>query len=609
MRILKLTLQGFKSYAKEVTIDFAGRKGLIYVTGENQAEPALGRNGTGKSTIFEGLFWMLYGKTSRNLKAGAVATWGSNVKCKGSLFFENNGHTYNLLRTWSPNKLFLSIGADEGRDIDQQELENVIGYGPDLFLHSIYHAQSAKMFLDLSPSDQLALFSDALNLSVWERASETASHLARDKESRAAGLRSALDRGIGQLQSLGNEIADLEDDQHLWERERYRELLKRHGELNEAKRALATGKKKLVKAADADTEELAKAEGRLDRAQDMYVKAVAEYSKVEAAVSRLTREAADLKRQRREFESNDEAVCSRCGQSIPRKEAPAHLASEADRIAGELDALFRKERGAQKAVAAAREAFDNCKDAVGILREEQETSEAAVLRRSIDELSNEIARAEQELVSIAQEAWRHDDKLQRRTKEYAVRLQDVNEAKADIKRTLGEAEGFKHWVKGFKEVRLFLIEESLAQLEVETNACLYDLGLEEWAIEFAVEGETKGGTIKKGFTANIRSPHNEEVVPWEAWSGGEAQRLRLAMAMGMSSLIATQTGIMSNIEIWDEPCQHLSEEGISGLLTALETRAAQTGRQIWIVEHHALDFGRFADVVKVTKTAAGSTLV
>lgn len=608
MRLLNLTLQGFRSFEKKVSIDFSGRRGLIYVTGENKAEPALGRNGVGKSSLFEGLFWMLYGKTSRNLKAGAVATWGSKVKCQGTLAFENNGRHYSLVRHWSPNKLSVSISAGEPRDIDQAELDLLIGFNADLFLHAVYHAQTTKMFMDMGPTEQLALFSDILNLDLWEQASERATSTARDKESRANSLRSSLDRNVGQRRALLAEVDDLEEESLRWYRERYMEACLTVAEIDQHNRAAKLLRKKLEALQEDRDDTLAEAEGRERESYQTFTELQADQRTAKQRFDEILVASRELKRRRKEFEADDELVCSKCGQAIPPKQRDAHFEEEETELAQKAEKAISACEVIDAKVQKAKEKWQAAKDAVTEAKAAAQSSKLAQLKRELESLEIQSQSAGRTLDSLFNFDW-DDSKLERRQTELERKDTDIRDDKDALEALIHEVDLYRYWAKGFKEVRLFLVEESLAQLEAETNACLQDLGLEEWSIDFAVEAETKGGTIKKGFSAVILSPHNTEPVPWEAWSGGESQRLRLAMAMGLANLISAQTGIMSNIEIWDEPCQHLSDEGISGLLDALENRASQTGRQIWIVEHHALDFGRFEDVVSIKKTSEGSSLV
>ena len=58
------------------------------MTGRNEAEPALERNGSGKSTVWDALTWCLFGKDARGLSAGNVANWNSPKGASVSFAFE-----------------------------------------------------------------------------------------------------------------------------------------------------------------------------------------------------------------------------------------------------------------------------------------------------------------------------------------------------------------------------------------------------------------------------------------------------------------------------------------------------------------------------------------
>ncbi len=169
---------------------------------------------------------------------------------------------------------------------------------------------------------------------------------------------------------------------------------------------------------------------------------------------------------------------------------------------------------------------------------------------------------------------------------------------------------YEYWVKAFKDIRLQEIATALEDLQIEANNSVAELGLSDWELHFQVDKETKAGTIQRGFDVLIRSPHNKQAVPWEAWSGGESQRLRLAATMGLSDLIRAHCGAGSimNLEVWDEPTNGLSPKGTADLLQALADRAQRLGRVIWVVDHRAHAFGGFAGHALVTKTKRGSII-
>ena len=61
MRPLKLVMSAFGSYAGEETVDFSGMEnGIFLVTGDT---------GSGKTTIFDGIVYALYDRTSGDRKS------------------------------------------------------------------------------------------------------------------------------------------------------------------------------------------------------------------------------------------------------------------------------------------------------------------------------------------------------------------------------------------------------------------------------------------------------------------------------------------------------------------------------------------------------------
>ena len=74
---------------------------------------------------------------------------------------------------------------------------------------------------------------------------------------------------------------------------------------------------------------------------------------------------------------------------------------------------------------------------------------------------------------------------------------------------------------------------------------------------------------------------------------GRQQRLRLAGRIGMSTMISSSRGVESGVEVWDEPTQYLSEEGIEELKELLRVRAERYGLKIFLVDHRAYAMSGF----------------
>ena len=262
--------------------------------------------------------------------------------------------------------------------------------------------------------------------------------------------------------------------------------------------------------------------------------------------------------------------CPMCGQPLPQDE----------RAANRVRRIIRETQEA------------HARDVEAARKEHEHRGRIAALRKQIADLR--VARNPHAARFAAMKA--EAEALEASSKADERRLRKLRVA----------AERVRYWVKGFRDLRLWLVEHSLAQLEVEANAALHALGLEGWRVQFDVEKETKAGGVSRGFTVSVESPDSDGAVPWGAWSGGESQRLRIACAVGLSNLILAQRGAAFDLEMWDEPSSWLTEEGVDSLLRLLADRARETGRRVLVADHRALGFGGFSRTLRVEKGKGGS---
>ena len=100
MDLVNLSLSNFKSFAGDHKFDFSGvGPGFHFIGGDNRLEPDLGANGAGKSSLLDGLFWGLYGKSMRGLRSPDMHTWDSDGSTEVTVDFLHQGNEYKLIRT------------------------------------------------------------------------------------------------------------------------------------------------------------------------------------------------------------------------------------------------------------------------------------------------------------------------------------------------------------------------------------------------------------------------------------------------------------------------------------------------------------------------------
>jgi len=611
MRFGKLVLENFRSFHGQHEFDFSSYgPGLHFIVGANQAEPDLGGNGAGKSSLFEALFWALYGKTTRNLRGGSIRNWTCTDTMRCALRVEVNGQQQEVVRSWSPNTLEVN-----GRSVDQEGLEDLIGVSADTFLHSVLIGQFATTFFDLAPTPKLAVFAKILELDVWLQRSSMAATKAKDAENKALSLSRELDHISGQMEQLEQQIAahekaakDFEDNRE----QELKELAAVAARLQEEVSAIEAKLKKQKNVVAVLSKQVDAAQEKAHTTSDQDSQYSRGIYNLEAELRALKKEVTKHELSLKTFQTLGE-VCPTCCQPLGK----GHIKRIVTEMNGGLDAARKEFTTTEAKLVELNDALSTHKAAARgvegeLARAQQKLREA---EWATQECESSLASTNREVIralNLIEQKERDNNPFQNLLDKAERQAEDLVNAfekvEADLDKKQAEKEAHEFWIKGFKDIRLMILERALATLEVEVNNYLVELGLTGWEVHFDVERETKAGKITKGFVVNITSPQAEEPVPWEAWSGGELQRLRLAGALGIANMVRRQIGLLQAPLILDEPTQHLSTEGIDALLVTLSGIAEAQGIQIWLIDHHSLEFGGFNSITRVVKTDDGSRI-
>lgn len=612
MRLESIQFSNFKSFLGKHEIDFTDRQfGLYFVTGENQVEPQLGANGAGKSTILDALSWGLYGKTLRSLRAGNVFPWAANAKegTKVVIKFVNATDTQHVLeRTWHPNALRL-----DGKTVDEEAVITTAGLSYEAFCHSIIIGQFNRVFFDLAPSAKLQLLSDILDLELWTRTSTGASAEAKAQDQAERKAESQLAKVKGKIEEIGTQIVTITEKAEQFEEERQLLIEELRGERDKHSTSLTEY-----------TDKLSKIDAELDELRRYFVSLEEKMRLLSREGQMLDHDLHELAAEKRRCDGLIDAqadhfkrlksmgaMCSICNQPI----SDDHLDGEQHRLRAQRSELFKEMAALQTKylqVEIDRNTFTVTQKQIVKERDAKYRRRDHCQQRA-GEHRKRIGRLEAQVESDElriQEQVERDNPYEQQIAECRRMLSDYKKEAKQHQQTVEDAAtrrtACEYWAKGFKQIRLFVVEEAIQYLEVETNNALLALGLKDYVIRLDVERETKSGSMSKGFHVFVSPPDGPKDVPWEAWSGGETQRLRMAGALGLSNLILNSTGVVSNFLGVDEPTTHLGQEGITALLGYLEQMSYDTEKSIFLIDHHALDYGGFAGTINVIKTDTGS---
>lgn len=607
--LYKITMTNFRSYLGIHEFEYPTKCGLYFLAGQNTINPALGANAAGKSTFLDAITWVLFGRTTRGLKANEVISWGA-LTTSVTLVLTVGDRQATITRTQKPNGLFLDDKA-----VDQEELQKYLRLNYESFQYSVLNPQFTPAFFSLQSTNKLTLFSDIMGLEFWLEKSKEASKLVEEMQMRLDDLIAAINRYDGQILTIENDIQDLKGLSSVYEDARdarikniKQEAISTYAESKASKRKLGLINSKR-QTLHAELKTLLKELSDLDKTREIKLNII-------TVMSKKHKETEDEKTVIRHTinHTSNTGYCNLCVQNI----TPEYAKTLKRQATGVLVDLEIKQ--------------------VKISRQKVEaTEQVAKLRLQISRKENQCTEVRSDISNLDVK----DTKLQIRLNTTNQRLDDIviklDEAKSGknpheemlqakqnklkaLKKHLADAienkdkleaqcEAIKFWIKGFKRVRLFIIEQAFNTLEIEVNNILTQLGMPDWQITFDVERENKSGGITKGFVVFIKGPNNSEPVRWESWSGGETQRLQLAGDLGLANLIMQRAGLRNTIEFFDEPSTHLSPEGMMDLANMLHERAIEEDKTIWIVDHTSItNFGEFEKTITVEKTENGSSI-
>ena len=225
MILKRLRLENFLAH-KETVVDFSERGITVFI----------GENGAGKSSIVEGIFYGLFGKTDRG-NISDLVSWGKK-QAKVELDFKKGNTEYRVERiiTLKGSKAVTSatVFKKEGsRYIPyyqkhiSRELPKITGITQKTFLSSILVKQGdIEGLLELPAKERAKVFEDILDMSLYQLLVE---HIAQKRKSLRIQIE-AIDKSTKSPAELEKEIVQISSEIEKLRREKD-EILKKISEI------------------------------------------------------------------------------------------------------------------------------------------------------------------------------------------------------------------------------------------------------------------------------------------------------------------------------------------------------------------------------------------
>ena len=234
IKIKNLTVRNFMSVgAQTQAIDF-DRGQLTLVLGENLdlgGDDSGARNGTGKTTIINGLSYAIYGQALTNIKRDNLI---NKINGKGMLTtvtFDKDGVEYHIERGRKPNILKFSINGQEQQlaDLDesqgdsretQKAIEEMISMKHEMFKHLVALNTYTEPFLSMKAAEQRAIIEQLLGITLLSEKAEALKEQIKLTKEAAATENTRIETVKASNDRIQQSIESLIRKQRMWEEQK-----------------------------------------------------------------------------------------------------------------------------------------------------------------------------------------------------------------------------------------------------------------------------------------------------------------------------------------------------------------------------------------------------
>lgn len=566
IELKSITLKNFLSH-KDTYIDFTTYSGLSMIEGRTE-DGHYSSNGSGKSTIFEGVYYALTGKTIRGLTADAVVNSVAKHDTVVSLKFHTNESSYEVVRTRKHSKLpTLALYRDQ-QDIScrtptqtQSRIDELVGIAPDILSGVMILGEGmSSRFTSLSDPSKKSLLESTMILShsideLRDTAKSRLDTILLDKRSTQGSISS--DESLLQYYE-GMEVSD-------------------EGTIGALLESVTSRIELLEGSYDSSMEEsknLSKKLSVLKEARSNILGLKSQLSRVSSSMQAIDAKIADL-------ESQESPVCPTCGQHLQTLEkVVSTLSAERHDIHQQLVALNSQ-----------LERFPPEETVVNKLEEIQSQSDK--VERSLKEIRQTISDRMSEKIN------------------YEYKIKAFHERGEVVSRLTSELQVLNEKMTSLskdEEVLTYLVKTVFSSTGVISDILRDVVDYIDQRLQVyndLLQDKVFHITFSKG-----KIVLESESLSYQSLSSGEKKRLDISIQFALHDYVYTHCGIGFDTIFIDEILDSLDSVGVSNIIEVLNLKKSYCSlSRIFVITHNESLKDYFDSVLSIRKDSDGYTYI
>jgi len=548
IRFMSVRLRNYGSYEG---LDFTFRSGKKLV---------LGKNGSGKSSIFDAISSCLF-KESR--EKDPSHNWKGN--CSVEVDFMKGEDFYTVKRYWgckgksSPVLIMNEEDVSCRKSTDtEKEIERVVGMSSDLFMNIVAIAQGLPTnFCAFSKTIKKTVIEDLVGFAVWLEYQKKFDKERKIELARLDSIEEEYDEVKEEMVSSNSKLEAFEEA----EKANSEDALK---EIKDLKKRIKSIRKEMAELAELHEDML---EGQdideVNENADTIKDSVFQYKAKLRGLDRII----------------EDKTCPTCERPYPKvmiseaKEEQIFLRSKLknmEKIHSELSSLI--------------EEADNTDRSISDRKREEKR-----LFSQIEDLAEEIEKPKIDLTGLK--------------KKVEILEGEVNEKKKDIEEIEGVLEKIDY-VRGLLTPSSKFRTSVLLQYLYKLNTIMKNIT----SLLFpSVECKLRFEETKRDSGIDLEITRNGEVVSYKSLSGGEKKRVDLVVIFSFQRFLLSASGVSSNLLVFDEIFTDLDAEGVNATLSCIDSLFPESSC-IYVITHREGIKECFDSFMRVTKVGGVSQI-
>jgi DNA repair exonuclease SbcCD ATPase subunit len=586
-------IQNFLSVGKDqIKLNF--NSGINLITGENKDNG--GKNGVGKSTIADSIYWCLFGNTIRELKKDKIIHSKSSGNCEVSLDVnietENDNKNYIITRTIDPSKISLLC---DNVDITPSTIpatddliKHLIGGTEEVFQNSVIMSSNNTLpFMAQKKIDKRKFVEGILKLNIFSEM--------------LLKIRSDYNDYKKENDLLSNDFINQQKNLEIFEKQKENGEEIKSLKIKTINEKIETNKKTISDLKNINLNfnkikiDVKNIENKLKILDSGYKKLQSENLKIVNAKAEISAEINQFKKEKQKFldKGNTCPVCNRdyCKEDLEvlnekLKEIDINIRNHSKSLE---DILNKKEDNDKK--------INDVNSGITKLKNKHkellaESTKIEITNEKIKNLIDKNKEYDDDILKIKNEKYDYDKNIIECNK----KIKNLNEKLINIKKYLQILDSCK-FIVSEDGVKTYIIKKILKIINERLNFYLKTFDA-PCKCEF-----------NELFEETIYNEQGKE-CSYHNFSGGERKRIDVAILFMFQDVLRLHSGISYSLNIYDELFDSaLDDNGIDKILNILRLKVEKYKESVYIISHKTSTKSNIDNVIFLEKTNGETKMI